>query len=119
MPRTSLEILITNDDCHGLPYLKDYRVAQVTTHGHDRPIPALLPTWKEFAGTMHRDNVSIPVWDAGQHAPGWRQAHAPQPVPLPPRRNPVQAIHPYHRPPGEFDEVAANFSSVAYWYQQR
>jgi len=54
------EKLYTDDDRHGLPYLKDYRVAQVTTHGHDRPIPSLLPTWKEFAGTMHRDNVPIP-----------------------------------------------------------
>jgi hypothetical protein len=60
MSRTGLETLFTDDDRHGLPYLKDYRVAQVTTHGHDRPIPALLPTWKEFAGTMHRDNVPIP-----------------------------------------------------------
>jgi len=50
----------TDDDRHGLPYLKDYRVAQVTTHGHDRPIVPLVPTWKEFAGAMHRDNVPIP-----------------------------------------------------------
>ena len=50
----------TDDDRHGLPYLKTYRVAQVTTHGHDRPIVPLVPTWKEFAGTMHRDNVPIP-----------------------------------------------------------
>ncbi|HEU0296545.1 MAG TPA: glycoside hydrolase family 172 protein [Anaerolineales bacterium] len=50
----------TDDDRHGLPYLKDYRVAQVTTHGHDRPIVPWIPTWKEFAGTMHRDNVPIP-----------------------------------------------------------
>jgi hypothetical protein len=59
MSRTGLETLFTDDDRHGLPYLKDYRVAQVTTHGHDRPITALVPTWKEFAGTMHRDNVPI------------------------------------------------------------
>ena len=54
------------DDRHGLPYLKNYRVAQVSTHGHDRPIVPLLPSWKEFAGTMHRDNVPIPPsgsWD--------------------------------------------------------
>jgi hypothetical protein len=50
----------TDDDRHGLPYLKDYRVAQVTTHGHDRPIVPLIPTWKEYAGTMHRDSVPIP-----------------------------------------------------------
>jgi hypothetical protein len=50
----------TSDDQGGLPYLKDYRVFQVTTHGHDRPIVPLIPTWKEFAGTMHRDNVVIP-----------------------------------------------------------
>ena len=60
MPRTNLDTCFTDDDRHGLPYLKDYRVAQVTTHGHDRPIGALVPTWKEFAGTMHRDNVPIP-----------------------------------------------------------
>jgi len=50
----------TDDDRQGLPYLKDYRVYQVSTHGHDRPLIPLLPTWKEFAGTMHRDNVPIP-----------------------------------------------------------
>jgi hypothetical protein len=50
----------TDDDRHGLPYLKDYRVAQVTTHGHDHPIGSLVPTWKEFANTMHRDSVPIP-----------------------------------------------------------
>jgi hypothetical protein len=60
MPREGLQTLFTDDDRHGLAYLKDYRVGQVTTHGHDRPIPALLPSWKEFAGTMHRDNVPIP-----------------------------------------------------------
>jgi hypothetical protein len=48
------------DDHQNLPYLKDYRVYQVTTHGHDRPVVPLIPTWKEFAGTMHRDNVAIP-----------------------------------------------------------
>ena len=53
MPREGLQTLFTDDDRHGLAYLKDYRVGQVTTHGHDRPIPALLPSWKEFAGTMH------------------------------------------------------------------
>ena len=51
----------TDDDHNGLPYLKDYRMAQVTTHGHDRPIaPPMPPTWKEFAGTMHRDHVPVP-----------------------------------------------------------
>jgi len=50
----------TDDDRHGLPYLKHYRVGQVTTHGHDRPIVPLVPTWKEFAGAPHRDNVPIP-----------------------------------------------------------
>jgi hypothetical protein len=50
MPREGLQTLFTDDDRHGLAYLKDYRVGQVTTHGHDRPIPALLPSWKEFAG---------------------------------------------------------------------
>lgn len=60
MTRAGQQTLFTDDDRHGLPYLKDYRVAQVTTHGHDRPILPLLPSWKEFAGTMHRDNVPIP-----------------------------------------------------------
>jgi hypothetical protein len=60
MARAGSQILFTDDDRHGLPYLKDYRVGQVTTHGHDRPIPGLLPSWREFAGTMHRDNVPIP-----------------------------------------------------------
>jgi hypothetical protein len=60
MLRTGIETLFTDDDRHGLPYIKDYHVAQVTTHGHDRPIPVLLPTRKEFAGTMHRDNMPIP-----------------------------------------------------------
>jgi hypothetical protein len=55
--RTSFSI---TEDHQGLPQLKDYRVFQVTTHGHDRPIVPLIPTWKEFAGTMHRDNVVIP-----------------------------------------------------------
>jgi hypothetical protein len=59
MSRPGIETHYTDDDRHGLPYLKDYRVAQVTTHGHDRPIGALLPTWKEFANEMHRDNVPI------------------------------------------------------------
>ena len=49
------------DDRSGLPYLKDYRVGQVSTHGHDRPIVPLLASWKAFAGTMHRDNVPIPA----------------------------------------------------------
>jgi hypothetical protein len=50
------------DGLQGLPLLKNYRVYQVTTHGHDRPIPSSpnIPTWKEFVGTMHRDNVPIP-----------------------------------------------------------
>ena len=60
MAREGLQTLFTDDDRQGLAYLKDYRVGQVTTHGHDRPIPGLLPSWREFAGTMHRDNVPIP-----------------------------------------------------------
>ena len=60
MSRQGSETLYTDDDRHGLPYLKDYRVAQVTTHGHDRPIRGQVPSWKEFAGEMHRDNVPIP-----------------------------------------------------------
>ena len=60
MSRQGLQTQFTDDDRHGLAYLKDYRAGQVTTHGHDRPIPPLLPSWKEFAGTMHRDNVPIP-----------------------------------------------------------
>lgn len=59
MTRQGIETQYTDDDIHGLPYLKDYRVAQVTTHGHDRPIGGLLPSWKEFAGEMHRDSVPI------------------------------------------------------------
>jgi hypothetical protein len=59
MSRQGIETNHTDDDCHGLPYLKDYRVAQVTTHGHDRPIVPLVPTWKEFTGEMHRDNVPL------------------------------------------------------------
>jgi len=51
--------VFSSDDHQGLPYLKDYTAGQVSTHGHDRPIPGLLPSWKEFAGTMHRDNVPI------------------------------------------------------------
>jgi hypothetical protein len=53
MSRPSIETTHTDDDRHGLPYLKDYRVFQVTTHGHDRPIGGLLPSWKEFASEMH------------------------------------------------------------------
>jgi hypothetical protein len=60
MSRPNIEKTYTDDDRHGLPYLKDYRVFQVTTHGHDRPIGGLLPSWKEFANEMHRDNVPIP-----------------------------------------------------------
>jgi hypothetical protein len=55
--RSESQITDTHD---GLAHLKDYRVGQVTTHGHDRPILLILPSWKEFAGTMHRDNVPIP-----------------------------------------------------------
>ncbi len=57
MPLSQLPL--DEDTLSGLAHLKDYRVGQVTTHGHDRPIPAVLSTWKEFAGTMHRDNVPI------------------------------------------------------------
>jgi len=60
MSRPDQQTLYTDDDRHGLAYLKNYRVGQVTTHGHDRPIPGLLPSWREFSGTMHRDNVPIP-----------------------------------------------------------
>jgi Protein of unknown function (DUF2961) len=60
MSRKEVESLFADDDLNGLPYLKEYQVFQVSTHGHDRPIPAILPTWKEFEGTMHRDNVPIP-----------------------------------------------------------
>jgi hypothetical protein len=66
MARDGLGSLYIDDDRHGLPYLKDYRVGQVSTHEHDRPIPGFLPSWKEFAGTMHRDNV--PIAPAGR----WR-----------------------------------------------
>lgn len=61
MSGTNIDIRSPDDDRHNLPYMKNYRVAQVTTHGHDRPITAMLPTRKEFAGTMHRDNVPIPA----------------------------------------------------------
>ena len=60
MSRKGVDSLYTDDDLQGLPYLKEYQVFQVSTHGHDRPIPTLLPSWKEFAGSMHRDNVPIP-----------------------------------------------------------
>lgn len=60
MPRLNAQTHYTDDDRHGLPYYKDYHVAQVTTHGHDRPISALLSSWKPFAGELHRDNVPIP-----------------------------------------------------------
>jgi hypothetical protein len=65
MTRPNIEKTYTDDDRHGLPYLKDYRVFQVTTHGHDRPIGGLLPSWKEFANEMHRDNVPIPQAKVG------------------------------------------------------
>ncbi len=61
MVRERIEIAFTGDDRQDLPCLKPYRVAQVSTHGHDRPIVPMLPSWKEFAGTMHRDNVPIPA----------------------------------------------------------
>lgn len=48
------------DDIQALPYLKDYRTGQVTTHGHDRPIGTMVPTWKPFADRMHRDFIAIP-----------------------------------------------------------
>lgn len=54
-----LDVLI-EEDRSGLPYLKDYRVRQVSTHGHDRPLVPLLRSWRPYAGTMHRDNVPIP-----------------------------------------------------------
>ncbi|GAB4312830.1 MAG: hypothetical protein Kow0069_13710 [Promethearchaeota archaeon] len=49
-----------DDDAHGLPRLKPYRVFQVSTHGHDRPLVPLVKTWKKFEGVLHRDNVPIP-----------------------------------------------------------
>ncbi len=64
MEKYGIEAMGASDDRLGLPYLKNYRVAQVSTHGHDRPIGALLPSWKEFADTMHRDNVPIPPSDS-------------------------------------------------------
>lgn len=59
MPRSGLDVNFTDDDIHGLPYLKDYTVKQVSTHGHDRPIPKVR-MWRKFEGVMHRDNVAIP-----------------------------------------------------------
>jgi hypothetical protein len=74
MSRKGIEALHTDDDRHGLPYLKEYRVAQVTTHGHDRPIGSIVPTWKEFAGEMHRDSVPLPPGESWafeeMHGPG-------------------------------------------------
>jgi hypothetical protein len=60
MSTERVSILRADDDRGCLPYLKEYRARQVTTHGHDRPIGSLIPTWKEFAGEMHRDSVPIP-----------------------------------------------------------
>jgi hypothetical protein len=48
------------DELSNLSFIKDYRVFQVSTHGHDRPITAVLSSWKPFTGTMHRDMVPIP-----------------------------------------------------------
>ncbi len=50
----------THTELDDLPILKDYKVLQVSTHGHDKSIQA-IGMWKEFAGTMHRDNVGIGV----------------------------------------------------------
>ncbi len=49
-----------DDDIHALPYLKDYKIRQVSTHGHDRQISTMIKSWRKFEGTMHRDQVSIP-----------------------------------------------------------
>ncbi len=50
----------THTELDDLPIIKDYKVSQISTHGHDRPIPS-MGMWKEQAkqGIMHRDNVSI------------------------------------------------------------
>ncbi|MHA1146653.1 MAG: glycoside hydrolase family 172 protein [Promethearchaeota archaeon] len=48
----------THTELDDLPIYKDYCVKQVSTHAHDKPIQA-MGMWKEFAGTMHRDNVGI------------------------------------------------------------
>ncbi|MHA1730819.1 MAG: glycoside hydrolase family 172 protein [Promethearchaeota archaeon] len=60
MARNGLHVDFEDDDIHALPYLKDYRILQVSTHGHDRPIPGVIKSWRKFKGTMHRDQVSIP-----------------------------------------------------------
>lgn len=48
----------THTELDDLPIYKDYKVLQVSTHGHDRPIQP-MGMWTEFKGTMHRDNVPI------------------------------------------------------------
>jgi len=48
----------THTELDDLPIYKDYKVLQVSTHTHDRPVPG-LGIWKEFKGTMHSDNVGI------------------------------------------------------------
>lgn len=50
----------THTELDDLPLFKDYKVLQVSTHAHDKPIQA-MGMWKEFEGTMHRDNVGIGV----------------------------------------------------------
>ncbi|TFF90508.1 MAG: DUF2961 domain-containing protein [Promethearchaeota archaeon] len=47
-----------HNELDDLPLFKDYKVLQVSTHAHDKPIQA-MGMWKEFEGTMHRDNVGI------------------------------------------------------------
>jgi len=51
-----------HNELDGLPIFKEYKVLQVSTHAHDKPIQP-MGMWKEFAGTMHRDNVAIAVND--------------------------------------------------------
>lgn len=50
----------TDDDRHGLPYLKDYRVVQVSTHGHGRPVVPFVPGRRGFVEALRNDSVPIP-----------------------------------------------------------
>ncbi len=50
--------MLPHNELDDLPIFKNYRVFQVSTHSHDRPIQP-LKMWKEFEGTMHTDNVAI------------------------------------------------------------
>lgn len=55
-------IVNTHTEFDDLPVFKTYKVLQVSTHAHDKPIQP-MGMWKEFAGTMHRDNIPIAVND--------------------------------------------------------